>query len=118
MSDLVARFRAAADQDAAFEAAMRLVQESTEEIAKLRLEVARLERQSALIASDQRRIEMDVHKSSGNIFRDLGRPCADEKKEIARLRTLLAELVADLDSPGDAVSDELMARCRAAVGKG
>jgi hypothetical protein len=36
MSDLVARFRAEADQDAAFESAMRLVQETTAENARLR----------------------------------------------------------------------------------
>lgn len=36
MSDLVARFRAEADSDAAFEAAMRLVRETVEDNARLR----------------------------------------------------------------------------------
>lgn len=32
-----------------------------------------------------------VTDSSGNVFRDLNLPCADEKLEIVRLRALLAE---------------------------
>jgi hypothetical protein len=46
------------------------------------------------------------------------RELQEARAQVAKLHALLAELVHDIDSPGDAVSDELMARCRAAVVKG